>query len=1255
MPHLSLTRRRWAVGTVTAVALTGLVLTPVAPASAGNGPARTRPVAAPTVAQVTLVTGDVVRVSTGADRKRSVVLEPRPDGTIPQASITQVRGHLYVVPTEAFGLLAAGRLDRALFDVTALLEDEYDDKSRPTLPVMVDYGKGAVAATEARTTTYDAARRTVAVPELGIAAYHARKANARSFWADLTKGSDTAGNPTGLTQGAVKVELDARVEVSLEDSVPQIHAPQAWAAGYDGTGATVAVLDTGYDTTHPDLQGLVAKSANFTTDASVNDGNGHGTHVASTVAGSGAASNGLRKGVAPGAKLYVGKVLADSGYGEDSMVLAGMAWAVDQGADVISMSLGGDTDDGSHPLSQAVNELSATSDSLFVIAAGNNGEAGPSTVTAPGAADAALTVGAVDVDNAMASFSGRGPRFRNGAIKPEVVAPGVDVTAARAAGTELGPVVDEYYTTISGTSMATPHVAGLAAILKQEHPDWDGEMLKSVIADSTVPVANATGFDAGTGRIDALQAIQQDVIAPASLSLGSYPWPYSDLDPTSTPLTYTNTDDAPVTLSLALANEDGSAEPTGSMSLGADEVTVPANGTATVNVALDPTIAAPGSYSAVVTATPDDGGVTVRTALSYLLEPEMYDVKVTIKPRAGSQSVSHQLGLNGYGEPWIFEQRNFDASPGEQSATFRLPPGTYATGVVSAGLAADGAKEGIVSYQPSFTVTENTEIVLDENDTRRFGYAVSRPVVQEGAIVDVVWNSDAGPTGFLYFGSADRVYARPSAGLPGDASVAVNWLLSQPEGLLTPRSGRPVALRPLTAPGASITETPVKRIDDTFRVIDAGTAAAPRTRHVRHAVALVSSECTDLTAATRTLKRAGAAAVVAYPTRTSTCAGTVDGVDGITLLQARAVDAANLLAARGHRAGLVTHKSPAYMYDLVKHWPDDVPNGGVVEARGTAVAGLEEHYRGLDSTSNDGALATEELVGWVPSRDGTANIGLTRRVPFPTTVTHYVSTDAIWERSVIVQDAALGGEYGRLWSPRQAVVGGTTTKSTWFGGVVGSRVSPLFSVDNGVPPPVREGDEFFISTGSYTDSAGHMAHSDVFAPEFSGRIYADGELILDMFASVFMNTTVPPGPHHYRVVTQTERENPFWQLSTGVKTEWQFDSDTPQGARSILPMLGVDYRTKLSRTNTAPKGKYTFRIEFDMPNGVQAVPIRHHAVRISWNEGRTWRSVPTDCSRSVCTVRVFNKHGKKASLRVAATDSAGRSVKQDVINAYAVR
>ncbi len=1234
----------------------GLSASPTFAADAPRGDAGHR-VGPPTVRTVTLVTGDVVRISTGADKRQAVTLEPRPDGTIPQAAISQAHGHMFVVPFEAMALLASKRLDRDLFDVTTLLADGYDDASRPTLPVLVDYGTGRTAAGEASGASLKAAKRTITIPKLGIAAFAARKKQARSFWQDLTTGTDASGRPTALTDGAARVDLDGRVKASLEDSVPQIHAPEAWAAGFTGSGATVAVLDTGYDPTHPDLKNRVLKSANFTSDATVTDGNGHGTHVASTVGGSGAASGGKRKGVAPGADLMIGKVLADGGYGEDSWVLAGMVWAVDQGADVVSMSLGGDADDGSHPLAQAVNELSAASDTLFVIAAGNAGQAGPSTVSSPGSADSALTVGAVDVHDVMANFSSRGPRLRDGALKPEVVAPGVDVTAARAAGTELGPVVDDVYTTLSGTSMATPHVAGLAAILKQEHPTWDGEQLKSVIANSTVPVANATGFDAGTGRVDALNAIHQDVLAPASLSLGSFAWPYSDLATTRTQLTYSNTGPAPVTLSLALKGEDGAAEPTGSMTLAAPQVTVPGHGTATVPVLLDPTVAGPGAYSGVVTATPADGGGTVRTAVAYQLESERYDVKVTIKPREGSRSVSHQLGLSGFGEPWTFEQRSFDASPDAQSVTFRLAPGTYATGAISSGLAKDGAKEGVVTYNPTFVVSSNTEIVLDENDARRFGYKVDKPVVDDGAILDVGWDGDAGYTGFTFFGAADRVYAQPSKHLThGSATVAANWLLSQPEGLISPPRGTSVPLRPLTAPGGSLTETPVVAMDRRLRIVDAGNAAKPLTsKAVRGAVAVVSGTCGDLTDAVTTLRKAGAAAIVAYPGEGQPCAGTVEGNPGLPALQGRPADVRRLLANGFTTGRLTTHASPGYMYDLVRYWADGVPAGGTVDGTGSSVSGLVEHYNGMGSTSADGALAVEELVGWVPERGGVANIGLVRRVPFPTTVTHYVSTGAVWERTVAVQDAVYGGEYGRLYAPRATFKGGSVTHDTWFGGPIGSRVSPLATLANGNPPPTREGDALYLSQGAFTDAAGHLANSDLFSNEFSGQVYADDELVLDMFASVFMNVDGPPGKHRYRVVTDTQRENLFWKLSTRVKTEWGFDSDTSQGAYDVLPMLGVDYRMSLSSTNTARAGKFSFTVAFAMPDGATSRPLVTPTVQLSWDDGKTWAPAATKCAASSCTVTVANRPGGMASLRVQAADTAHRTVTQDVIRAYAVR
>ncbi len=301
-----------------------------------------------------------------------------------------------------------------------------------------------------------------------------------------------------------KIWYDAPVHVLLDVSVPLIGAPQLWSAGFTGKDIRICIVDTGIDANHPDFAGRIAETHDFTGEG-VKDGHGHGTHVASTAAGSGAASQGKYRGVAPEATIMVAKVLGTNGSGSTSDVMAGVEWAVQNNAQVISLSLGSDGScDGSDALSQTC-DAAMQKGHVTCVAAGNAGP-DPSTVGSPGCAHDAITIGATDDDDAIASFSSRGPTS-DGRVKPDVCFPGVRITAARASGTSMGRVEDDFYTTASGTSMATPHASGSCALLLQAHPKATPKQIK----DALMQTAKNIGLDAntmGAGRAQIFAAHQ---------------------------------------------------------------------------------------------------------------------------------------------------------------------------------------------------------------------------------------------------------------------------------------------------------------------------------------------------------------------------------------------------------------------------------------------------------------------------------------------------------------------------------------------------------------------------------------------------------------------------------------------------------------------------------------------------------------------------------------------------------------------------
>jgi len=305
--------------------------------------------------------------------------------------------------------------------------------------------------------------------------------------------------------GDVKyVEKEQQVHVLLDKAVPQIGADKVWAEGYTGKGVKVCVIDTGVDASHPDLSGnkVVAWVDYVNGKPTPYDDHGHGTHVSSTIAGTGNASDGKYKGVAPEASLMEAKVLNSQGSGSNTNILKAIDWAVSNGAQVISMSLGS----SSH--SQAMDDAikNAVSKGVVVVVAAGNSGPGAGTIACPGDSPDAITVGAVDRNDAIASFSSRGPTY-DGRIKPDVTNMGVGLMAAKASGTNAGKGT-QYYVAMSGTSMATPMTSGVVALLLQANRSLTPAQVKEILTKTAKPLGGSVpNNNYGYGRVDAKAAL----------------------------------------------------------------------------------------------------------------------------------------------------------------------------------------------------------------------------------------------------------------------------------------------------------------------------------------------------------------------------------------------------------------------------------------------------------------------------------------------------------------------------------------------------------------------------------------------------------------------------------------------------------------------------------------------------------------------------------------------------------------------------
>jgi subtilisin len=305
----------------------------------------------------------------------------------------------------------------------------------------------------------------------------------------------------GLHLLADYAEVDSGAATALHvaaesDVTWGVEAVGAAASKLTGAGIRVAVLDTGIDARHPDFAGRVAFSADFTGGADPSDRQGHGTHVAGTVCGPATPAGGRpRYGVAPGAELYVYKVLNNQGRGEEGRIIEAMAAAVTAKCVVLNMSLGRPAGRGAQASEdyENIGAKALLAGSLVVAAAGNesardHGFIAP--VGYPANSKSIMAVAAVDALSQVATFSCGGVNPNGGEV--DLAGPGVDVFSATI-------LARGGYASLQGTSMAAPHVAGVACLLAEQHPNVRGRALFDLVLRKAKGIAAGQKRDVGVG------------------------------------------------------------------------------------------------------------------------------------------------------------------------------------------------------------------------------------------------------------------------------------------------------------------------------------------------------------------------------------------------------------------------------------------------------------------------------------------------------------------------------------------------------------------------------------------------------------------------------------------------------------------------------------------------------------------------------------------------------------------------------------
>ncbi|OIJ93251.1 hypothetical protein BIV24_12035 [Streptomyces colonosanans] len=1230
----------------------------VQPAAPAGGAVTTR---------VTLVTGDTVEVVKDATGRQSVHFADARSASKHFETMSGPDGALYVIPADAMGAIASDAVDRELFNVTRLIRDGYADSRSGSLPVIVGYAdKPSDATLKARVDDLPDAHRGALLETVDMAGVKVDKKHAGEFWRSVKPVSERPRHGRMVTAPSVskvsRLWYDGKVRASLDQSVPQIGAPEAWAKGVDGKGVKVAVLDTGVDLNNADIKGRLTATRSFVDGAAtVQDGHGHGTHVASTIVGSGANSGGKYKGVAPGADLLVGKVLADEGSGQFSWIMNGMEWAAAQGADVVSMSLGGTTNTPQDPMTQAVDRLSATTGTLFVISAGNTGPRA-STIESPGTADSALTVGGVDKSDVLAGFSSRGPRVGDSAIKPEITAPGVGIVAARAAGTSMGTPVDANYTAASGTSMAAPHVAGAAALLAQRHPDWTGRRIKAALVTHAKPSSDYSVYQQGNGRVDVPAALDPALELSGTADFGLVEWQPGTYEKETRTVTVTNSTDTVTTVTPAI----GGNIPQGAVTV-PGPVEVAAGASTEITVTLDPNLAPTGLTNGTLTLT-SSTGATAHTAIGLDKEPEKHKLTIHFKDRKGQTPSGFRYSLKGMSTGSFKFGLGFDTGKAE----LRLPAERYSMmGAVETQSSGDKFTNyasdlfalptiDLTSHDAELTVdgTTATDFKLDVRDEKRpletadYAYALARPM-------------EGDKSSLQGFGLVNVAISEEHAGaIPveapkkGDGELWASFYQSRREPLIRASVTRPES-RALTP----IPSEYFNRFDGRGRYdlvdVGAGTAEDLAGLDLKGKAALLHLDnFFGNNPPVQRVEAAGAAAIVLAPSVDETLSVYVDGVNvpyfGVNYDEGRRLTAD--VAAGRTTIDVRSIKESHYQYTGHYDWNTGIPANLSTPSKKDDYAKVRNSFHS-NGTEKIGfyAVSSQGPAPWYPGR-------FSRSLQLGTERDDYMLARPDVTYRARVTSSGSGGSMVMLESAR-SYRPGTSVAAHWWAPVQHPSVEPDYACSF-----CRSdiGTLFSPALGGDSDPT----HSTYYGVSRTWAYYRKGEQISDT-SRIF----VPEKADYTFVSTDTHADSTV-KLGGKVVTEYGFTSEAPKSmeapdckavipqatACETLPVIQLDYRMKASLLNEVAAGKpFTVTVDASRAQGFAGDSRMAGAkFSVSYDDGATWKNVDVDRTddtsfKARFTNAELSDSNGYVSIKAEVWDKAGNRTVQTVTRAYALK